>query len=101
MNYAQRAKRAVLERVEDYAEWGPDGERLLEMYALLALVKGEDTTLEDIHDAWALHTNRTSPGHPSLVPFEQLEARIQAYDEPYMNAVREAAREIHEREEGP
>lgn len=45
---------------------------LLRVYALLALVKGEQVTEEDVHDAWSVWRTATRPAHPSLVPFDQL-----------------------------
>lgn len=69
---------------------------LIRLYTLLALVKGEDTTLEDVHDAWSLWRAHTSPDHPSIVPFAELEPHIQAYDVPYRDGIHAAADEIKE-----
>ena len=64
---------------------------LIRLYALLVLVKGEDTTLEDVHDAWALWRLSTRPDHPDLVPFDQLTSEVQEYDQPYRDAIARTA----------
>jgi hypothetical protein len=67
---------------------------LLRLYALLALVKGGEATLEDVHDAWAAWRTVTRPDHPALVPFGQLAPSVQELDRKYMEAIREAARSL-------
>ena len=99
MNYASRAlaRLAVLLPGEE--------ESLLGLYALLVLAKGEDVTLEDVHDAWSLWrvlggweyaTVKSSEKKetPYLVPFAQLTAEIAGYDQKYADAIRQAAREL-------
>ncbi len=84
-NYVQ----AVLDRLNQ-ASPGLDPD-LAQLYALLALVKGVDTTLEDVHDAWALWRNATNPQHKSLVPFDELTLEVQELDREYMDAIHKAA----------
>jgi hypothetical protein len=67
---------------------------LVQLYALLALVKGEATSLADVHDAWALWRHRTRPEHPSIVPFEQLSAEVQELDRPYADGIRRVAKAL-------
>lgn len=87
MNYAQ----AILSRLTvHHVTCELDGD-LLRLYALLALVKGGDTSLRDVHDAWAIWRNQTAPGHRSLVPFDDLDEAVQELDRPYMDAIRWAA----------
>lgn len=64
---------------------------LTRLYALLVLVKGEETTLKDVHDAWSVWRDVTHPTHPSLVPFDQLPPEVQALDTPYRDAIARAA----------
>lgn len=64
---------------------------LYRIYAVLALAKGEDTTAEDVHNAWAAWTAGNRPRHRSLVPFSELSPEVQALDEPYVQAIRRAA----------
>jgi hypothetical protein len=68
-------------------------DELLRMYALLALVKGEDCTLEDVHDAWAAYTIAKRPDHRSIVPFGELTPAVQAYDEPFLAGIHSVAAE--------
>ena len=61
-------------------------------YALLLRAKGTDTQLEDVHDAsWAAWASAARPNHPALVPFSELSPEIQALDQPFLDAIREAA----------
>lgn len=66
--------------------------RLTELYALLALAKGTDTTLEDVHDAWCLWRSATRPDHSALVPFDQLRPEVQELDREYAEAIHRAAK---------
>lgn len=68
---------------------------LLRLYTLLALVKGSDTTREDVQDAWAVWRQITNPAHSSLVPFDQLAPEVQELDRPYMDAIYRAVVRIH------
>jgi hypothetical protein len=80
-SYAQRAWMAMNDELED------EPFELITSYALLALVKGDQTTLEDVHDAWSLWRWRARPDHPALLPFERLPAEIQELDQPYLDAI--------------
>ncbi len=62
-------------------------EDLLDVYALLVLIVGENCTNEHIHDAWSVWQNNTDPEHRSLIPFNQLTKEVQDLDEPYRQAV--------------
>lgn len=67
---------------------------LYRMYALLALAKGEATTAEDVHDAWSGWMAGLNPKHRNLIPFDELAAGVQRLDEPYVEAIHAAAREM-------
>jgi hypothetical protein len=69
---------------------------LLRFYAMLVLIQGHCTSLEDVHDAWACWRVATRPDHPSLVPFAVLAPHVQELDRKYMDAIREVAAEIAE-----
>jgi hypothetical protein len=71
----------------------PDTEtdELFRIYAVLALAKGRNTVLEDVHDAWSAWMSGRDPAHRSLKPFSELEADVQAGDRPYLEAIRRAA----------
>lgn len=64
---------------------------LAQLYALLALVKGDATSLEDVHDAWAVWTAATRGSHRSLLPFTELTTDVQELDREYMNGIHRAA----------
>lgn len=89
--YAHRAFDAV-----DAAAPGNPPE-LTALYAVLALTKGEETSLEDVHEAWAMWTVAHRPGrqdHPDLIPFSDLPVEKQEQDRPYRDAIRAAARSL-------
>jgi hypothetical protein len=60
---------------------------LLDLYVLLILTRGQNTTLEDIHDAWSVWRSRTQPDHRSVVPFKELAPDVQELDRKYAKAV--------------
>ena len=74
----------------------------LKMYALLVLVKGEDITLEDVHDAWSAMMNfrpynppYLGHEHPSIVPFDQLSYETQQKDKKYADELIRVAIELN------
>lgn len=75
-------------------EYLPDADiRFIRVYTLLILVKGEDTTMEDVHDAWSFVITPQNPEHRSLIPFDDLSTEVQEYDRKYMEIIHEVARE--------
>ncbi|QGH79502.1 hypothetical protein SEA_LIMPID_201 [Streptomyces phage Limpid] len=86
VNYVQ----TVLNKVGENLPGLPD--ELLDLYTLLAMVKGEDVTLKDVHDAWAVWKNRIRADHKSLVPFEALEFHVQELDRKYAEGIAKAAK---------
>lgn len=64
---------------------------LLRLYALLVLTTGEATTLENVHDTWAVWRAPTHPDNPSLVPFGALSPEVRERDRKYVDAIREVA----------
>ena len=84
MNYINTAQ-ARLKKIIDVPK------ELLDLYTLLIFVKGKNTTLEDIHDAWSIWRNNTNPIHKSLRPFNELPFGIQELDREYAKAVIEVA----------
>lgn len=84
-NYVQQVIDDLADRLDDC-----DND-LLGLYALLALTRGEHTTLEDVHDAWGVWRNVTKPDHKSLVPFNQLTPEVQEYDRKYQLAIHDVA----------
>jgi len=60
---------------------------LLRIYAVLALAKGSEVTLADVHNAWVAWRAETMPDHPALVPLGDLSPEKQALDVPYRDAI--------------
>lgn len=77
----------------------PEGDTasLFRLYALLVRAKGEAVTAEDVHDAWSAWMAERDPEHRSIRPFSELDPATQAADEPYLRAIRAAARAAHAR----
>jgi len=94
MTYIDTARAALEARCP-----GQD-DALLDLYALLVLVKGDSVTLEDVHDAWAIWRSRTSPAHQSIVPFDQLTPSVQKLDQSYADAIAATRTVLDEPEEG-
>lgn len=90
MNYIEEVRQLLSKEIKV-------NNSLLNLYSLLVLVKGEETTLEDVHNAWALDKNRTFPEHRSLIPFYKLPYEIQIKDYPYVEAIKNVAKIIKER----
>jgi hypothetical protein len=90
LNYIDHIAERINSLVDDEPlsdEWRP----LFRIYAVLALAKGVDVTLKDVHDAWSAYTAEAYPEHPSLVPFDELKPEVQALDVPYMDAIYQVA----------
>lgn len=81
MNYISKIIEALKEEIPDCDD------SLLGLYSLLVLSKGIDTTLSDVHDAWAVWRNVTNPNHKSLIPFSELSQEVQDLDTKYMEAI--------------
>jgi len=64
---------------------------LFRLYALLALVKGTAVTASDVHNAWAVWMREQDPDHRSIKPFEELDVEMQAFDDPFVLAIRVVA----------
>ena len=72
----------------------PEGShRLFILYAVLMRAKGVNTTLSDVHDAWAAWKQGNDPLHFCLIPFADLDDETQSLDVPYLQAIHAAARE--------
>lgn len=87
MNYVQKARNILAIKIDVE----PD---LLDLYTLLVLVKGSDTSPEDVHDAWAVWKNNIYHEHKSLIPFGGLSTPVQELDREYCDAIRETAAEL-------
>ena len=75
----------------------PFHRHLLRFYAVLALVKGTETTLRDVHDAWSAWKLCYDSGHKSLMEFGKLNEEVQLLDQPYRDAIVAVAQELSDR----
>lgn len=71
---------------------------LLDLYTLLGLQYGLTTDAVAVHNAWSVWCNRTRPNHPSLIPFPYLKTEVQALDDPYVKAIRDAVAAVYQRQ---
>ncbi|MFB4421951.1 hypothetical protein C5F59_012765 [Streptomyces sp. QL37] len=72
-----------------------DAAALFRIYAVLLEAKGEQVTDEDVHNAWSAWMQSVDDSHAALVPFGDLSPETRAFDSPYAEAIREAARQVH------
>lgn len=91
-NYIDDVKEELLKHVQI-------GKGLQNVYALLVLVKGQDVTLKDVHDAWAVNINQTwdfekNGNHYSLIPFEELKQDVAEKDQKFVDAIKETAKAL-------
>lgn len=89
MNYIEQTKDLIRKNLRV-------GKNLQDFYALLILIKGEDITLKDVHDAWAVNQNRIFPEHFSVKPFEELTEEVQNKDLYYLEKLKAVAKEMKE-----
>jgi hypothetical protein len=66
--------------------------QLLRFYALLVLTKGDAVTARDVHNAWAAWMQEHQPGNDSIKPYDELDAKTQKEDDPFVEAIRRVAR---------
>jgi hypothetical protein len=93
MTYIDELARAIRSKVDPAILPKSDTNRLFRVYAVLALAKGAEVTPEDVHDAWAAWECDRKPQSPSIVPFDRLAPEVQCMDEPFVEAIRQVARE--------
>ena len=74
-----------------------DTRSLFRLYALLALAKGSNVSAADVHNAWAAWMQEREPNHRSIKPYEDLDERTQASDDPYVEAIRTVASQLKAR----
>ncbi|MET9864967.1 hypothetical protein ABZZ16_01960 [Streptomyces sp. NPDC006386] len=67
---------------------------LFRLYAVLLLAKGGQVTDEDVHNAWSAWMQSVDNTHEALLPFQDLDPGTRAFDAPYAEAIRAAARRL-------
>lgn len=93
MNYLDTLADQIERSLSEEQRPRADAKSLYRVYALLALVKGKDVTLENVHDAWSSWKAATDPGHKSICPFNELDQQTREKDRPYVDAIRKVAGE--------
>jgi hypothetical protein len=97
VSYLDGAAQAIKERIP--AQLLPDNDTiddLFRLYALLARVKGEAVTPEDVHDAWSLWMLRQDRDHGSIKPYAELDPSTRREDRPFVEAIRAVAAADHD-----
>lgn len=94
MNYVDDLVAAVRDELAPEDRPSSRSDELFRLYALLVLTRGTDTTLEDVHNAWSVWISESDPTHPSLVPFGDLTAEVQAQDKPFQVAIHQVAQRL-------
>lgn len=91
MNYIDHIAAEIKQAIPPSKRPEHDAQFLYRLYALLALTRGTETTLKNVHDAWSLWMIQRGIIHESLVPFEALRPEVQQEDAPYQSAVHSVA----------
>lgn len=94
MNYIDAVVTKIRSNIPSGVSIPENADSLFDMYALLAIIKGEEVTGEDVHNAWSVWMNQINPHHESLVPYTQLSNEVKAMDEPFVEAIRLVSRSL-------
>ena len=96
-NYLREVALQIRQRIPEDA-LPPDGpiDLLFDIYAILALSKGENTTAKDVHNAWVAWMGTVHTSHQSIVPFDELPKEIADADMPFVQAIREVGKGQHD-----
>lgn len=73
---------------------GEETNSLFLIYAVLALAKGEYVTAEDVHNAWSAWMTAKDENHESIKEFSELSQETKNQDEPYVQAIHRAVKEL-------
>jgi hypothetical protein len=93
LTYVDEIAKQIQEAVPPTLLPAGDTAALFRLYALLAMAKGIDVELEDVHDAWSAWMSAQDPNHRSLRPLGELEPEVRDADRPFLEAIRCVARE--------
>lgn len=96
-NYLERDAELIRDCLPKGTDVPSSSEELFRVYAVLMRAKGEQTTAEDVHDAWTAWISRTDPHHASAIPFNELDVETKAADQPFLIAIQRAAHSMEGR----
>jgi hypothetical protein len=91
MNYLDRIADQIRREVSPDDLPDENTVQLFRLYAVLALAKGGDVTMQDVHNAWSAWMLQHDPEHESIKPYGELDPEVKREDEPYLTAIREVA----------
>lgn len=91
MNYIDEIADAIRSKVSPDQLPDENTAALFRLYAVLALAKGTDVTMRDVHNAWSAWMISSDPNHESIKPYDELSPDVKREDEPYLNAIRAVA----------
>jgi len=94
VNYLEEIAFRIRERLDPETLPEGDIDALFRLYAVLALAVGAEVNAANVHDAWVAWMAGQEPSHPSLIPFEALDARTADSDKPFVDAIRSVARTL-------
>lgn len=100
MSYLAELADAIRNEVDPAALPTGDTASLFRIYAVLALAKGHEVTVEDVHNAWVAWMSERDPDHRSIKPFDELPADVRTQDEPFVDAIRAALAKARRGEAG-
>lgn len=89
--YLEELAHRIRQLIPNEIDVPSDSEDLFLIYAVLARAKGQATTSEDVHDAWAAWQVARDPSHAALVPYAELPAETRSEDTPFLTAIRKAS----------
>jgi len=95
MNYLQ----SIAERIKsgvpvEVLPSVPNTDLLFNLYAVLLLAKGNEVSMEDVHNAWAAWMCQENPSHDAIKPFVELDEKAQQQDKPFVEAITKAAQDM-------
>lgn len=97
MNYLDEIGSRIRARLDPETLPEGDVDALFRLYAVLALAVGAEVDAANVHDAWVAWMTSQEPSHPSLIPFEALDARTADSDKPFVEAIRSVALSLDRR----
>ena len=62
-------------------------EEIIYYYTQLVFTTGVNTTMENVHDAWAIWTVQSRPEHGDLIPYADTPDEVKEWDRHYRDAI--------------
>lgn len=97
MNYIDEIASRIFTIAHGGGKFSEADAPLYRMYAVLCLAKGNQTTDEDVHNAWCAWVIEKYPEHKDAVPFGELRLEVQKGAELWRYAILTASWELDQR----